>query len=352
MLSEATFPLESLDKLLAAADEGGIAREMVLGSAEPQGGGLRFEELAAAYETAARLTGDDAFGLHVGERTAARMYGLPGYLLAHARTLGDALENMVEFQRLWSQAAGFHVERDRGAVRLRYWHGGCVPAEARRQESEQMLSAMIGILRDALGERISPLEVRFEHRLPADITEHVRIFGCRLAFEGGATELALPAALLQRPLPNADPALAGLVRRQAEAELGSALIEEPFLRRLRLLAGAAVAGLGDTSLEGLAAAMRTGPRTLQRRLKELGLSHRALVEAERMALARRLLADPRQTLGSIAFRLGYSQPSAFHRAFRRHSGVTPQHYRTTSPPPHPSSASARMKRSAEASQCP
>ena len=71
MLSEATFPLESLDKLLAAAEERGVRREMVLGSAESRGGGLRFQELAAAYEAAAHLTGDDAFGLHVGERTAA-----------------------------------------------------------------------------------------------------------------------------------------------------------------------------------------------------------------------------------------------------------------------------------------
>jgi AraC-like DNA-binding protein len=333
MTSDPTLPFESLEKLLQAAEERGVGREALLAasglSAAGMRAGLRFHELAAVYEHAARLTGDDAFGLHVGERTTARMYGLPGYLLVNARTLGEALKNMIAFQRLWSQAAAFHVEPESGGgVRLRYWHAGLVPAEGRRQESEQMLSAIVEIVREALAERISPLEVRFEHAAPAQTAEHARIFGCRLRFGAAATEVVLPRALVERQLPKADPALGAFVRRQAEAELAAAPSGEPFLQSLQLLVRAAILGSGDTTLAGLAAAVGTGPRTLQRRLNEQGLTHRGLIERERVEIARRLLADSRQTLGAIAFRLGYSQPSAFHRAFRRSAGMTPGEYRS------------------------
>ena len=326
-----SLPMDTLEKVLAAAEREGVSRSCLAAEAGIRLGGdssgVRFEDLAAAYEAAARLTGNAAFGLHLGERTASRMYGLLGYLLANSLTLGEALTNLVSYQGLWSRSAGFELDVRGGGVRLRYWNSGGVPPEQRRQESEQMLSALITFIRSVVNVPVFPAEVRFEHSAPVATPEHERIFGCRLFFGAATTELTLAADRLGLPIPEADPDLARLLKRQAEADLGDSLSEEPFLRRVQSLAGAAILSSGDVSLSGLAAAAGMGQRTLQRRLQREGLTVRSLVDQTRLALARRLLGEGRLPLAQIAFRLGYSQTSAFHRAFRRQTGLTPQQSR-------------------------
>lgn len=333
------FPPQTLEKVLAAAEAAGIARERLAAEAgidlAGAAAGIGVAALARVYEAAARLTGDSAFGLHLGERTAPRSYGLLGHLVANSRTLGEAMSNLESYQGLWSQAAGFGLEFGRGRLRLRYWQGEGPHPEQRRQECEQMLCALITAIRSAVGVPVTPSEVRFEHSAPADSSEHSRIFGCRILFGATTTEMTLESVLLDLPIPEADAGLARLVRNQAEIELGRSLGEAPWLQRLQSLAGAAIMGSGDLSLTAMAGAIGVGPRTLQRRLRLRGRTWRALVDEIRVALARRLLEERRLSLAEIAFRLGYSQPSAFHRAFRRQFGMTPQAYRRSVGPVSP-----------------
>jgi AraC-like DNA-binding protein len=190
-----------------------------------------------------------------------------------------------------------------------------------------MLCALVTAIRSAVGARLIPAEVRFEHEAPADLSEHKRIFGCRILFGAAATELVLPGDLLGLPIPEADAGLARLVRTEAEIRLGRNFGEAPWPRRLRSLAGAAIMGSGDLSLPAVAKAAGIGPRTLQRRLRLEGLTWRSLVDEVRVALACRLLEERRLSIAEIAFRLGYSRSSAFHRAFRRQTGTTPRAFR-------------------------
>jgi AraC-like DNA-binding protein len=73
------------------------------------------------------------------------------------------------------------------------------------------------------------------------------------------------------------------------------------------------------------------PRTLQRRLAEAGTSFVAELERHRARRAREMLAEGRLSVGEIAFALGYSEPSTFHRAFRRWTGTTPAEFRREAP---------------------
>jgi len=324
-----SLPIEAAEKALAAAEENGVPRRLLLGAAgiaEPAAL-LSFASLCALYEAGARLTGDDAFGLHVGERASPRMYGRLGYVAANCRTLGEALASVAEFQPLWSQAVGVELRRRRDGVSVRYWHRGGIDPEDRRQESEQMLATLLAFARGAAGMPLCPSEVRFEHGAPSDLREHRRIFGVPIVFRAPATELLLPTAALALPLPQADFILGAMIKEQAQTALVEQARREPFLDALRAKLRTAILGTHDLSLHDLAASMRIGPRTLQRRLRERGLSFRAVVDEARIELAKGLLADAELALGQIAFRLGYSQTSAFHRAFRRHAGTTPLSFR-------------------------
>ena len=84
---------------------------------------------------------------------------------------------------------------------------------------------------------------------------------------------------------------------------------------------------GVPSLAELASALGTSERTLRRRLGEHGWSYRALLDATRMDLARCYVRDRGLPLAEVAFLLGFSEPSAFHRAFKRWAGMTPREFR-------------------------
>lgn len=190
-----------------------------------------------------------------------------------------------------------------------------------------MLAALLAFVRQAVGIALNPTQVRFEHRAPADLGEHRRIFGAPIRFRAAATEIVFAAAALALPIPEADATLARLMREQAQSALAEEMRREPFPDRLRDRLKAAILAAHPISLANLAAWMGIGPRSLQRRLRRHGLTFRAVADEARIALARELLAEPGLALGRIAFRLGYSQTSAFHRAFRRYAGTTPGAFR-------------------------
>lgn len=324
-----TLPAQAAEKALAAAEEAGVPRPRLLAAAEAGklGTALSFETLCAIYEQAARLTGDDAFGLHVGERTSPRMYGRLGYIAANSGNLAEALASVAEYQRVWTEAAGVDLRHRGDAVSLLYWHRGGIAPERRRQESEQMLSALLAFARWAVEGALHPKEVRFEHRAPADVREHARIFGGPIVFGARAAEIVFSAESLALPIPRADGILGAMMREQAAPALAERLRREPFLDQLRDRLRATIARSQEVSLADLARAAGIGPRTLQRRLRQRGLTFRAMADEARIELAKSLLVEPDLALGQIAFRLGHSQTSAFHRKFRRLTGTSPGEFR-------------------------
>ena len=84
---------------------------------------------------------------------------------------------------------------------------------------------------------------------------------------------------------------------------------------------------GVPTLEQVAKRLATSERTLRRRLEEGGTSFRNLLDETRAELARSYVRDRRLPLTEVAFLLGFSEPSAFHRAFKRWTDTTPSAWR-------------------------
>ena len=117
------------------------------------------------------------------------------------------------------------------------------------------------------------------------------------------------------------------MERHAEALLAKlpSLTDSVVDRVQRVLSG--VLGEGDASLGAVARKLRMSERTLQRKLAEESASYDALLDAMRHELAVRYLADRKIAIAEVAYLLGYSEPSPFHRAFKRWTGVTPSEAR-------------------------
>jgi AraC-like DNA-binding protein len=276
-----------------------------------------------------QLSGDDCLGLHLGEAVRPGYYGVLGYLIMSCATLADALHRQARYAALVGNLG--HVEladeppRD-GLEPLVAHSWQPLLAQQQRQLSEETLAAWVTFGHWISGLDIPPTEVRFQHAAPADTSEHRRIFRCPVLFGQADNALVFPRRLLNTPLGQADAQVRLMLDAYAERLLGEIQQGHSVLDRARLeLARQLPEAAAD--LSRISARLALSPRTLQRRLREAGLSFNQLVDETRQQLVLHYLRDPALELAEIAFLVGFSEPGSLARAFRRWTGQSPGEYR-------------------------
>jgi len=165
-------------------------------------------------------------------------------------------------------------------------------------------------------------QVRLTRPPPARPTRHAALLGAPVTFGCKVSALRFPAPVWRAALPSADAGLLAILRQLAEhAGLGGAREDDLVVRvrsRMRLLLPD-----GRASAAEVAGALGVSERTLHRRLQAAGASFRSILESFREAEAERLIGAGRLPLGEVALRLGFSDQTAWNRAFRRWKGMSP-----------------------------
>ena len=184
---------------------------------------------------------------------------------------------------------------------------------------------MIANLRAMTGQPdLQPTRINFVCAAPLSTQEYQQFVQCPIAFDQPQLELHFPVDYLRLSVTNSDPALKQLLEQQAQTLLSVLPQQVDFFDRLQQAMVKSVQG-GEPTLETVARSLAMSRRTLHRRLQERGLVFKELLKAIRYQLARQYLAERHLTLAEIALLLGYSEQSAFSRAFRHWSGTTPLH---------------------------
>jgi AraC-like DNA-binding protein len=289
------------------------------------GGRIPLRRLVMLYETAARLTREQAFGLRVAAKTELRAFDVMGYIVTNSATLEDALNNAVRYFPLWTDGAAFRTESDRSALRFILEYSDPGIAECRHDcEMTLLMASKIGRLpgRCHIGLR----EVHFQHSAPNDTSEHRRLFGTSVCFRMPTNQLIFDKAALGFSVNHADHGLCDVLIRYAKDLLANtgprlSLADRTHMALRRSLLS------GDAQLTTVARNIGMGARTLQRQLRAQGTSFRELLGKLRRELAEQYLQDSEMNLSEIAYLLCYAQPSEFHRAFRTWMGTTPKRYR-------------------------
>ncbi len=279
---------------------------------------------AELFDRAAALLKDPALGLHVGERIRPGHYGVLGYVTMNCATLAEALQALQRYQRLVIDLGPVELAQS-GADIVLTWR----PDTERpfRQLAEFNLAGLITFARWISGRAGSPRRIDFNYAAPKDLAEHKRVFGCELKFDQPCYRLHLSADWLGAKLIQPDPEMHALMLRLAEKQMFSLTQgSDDVLAKARGLVAQQLAR-GGAELPAIAGQLALSPRSLQRRLQESDLSFSALVDEVRRELAERYLADATLELADVAFLLGFSEQSAFNRAFRRWTGKTPQQWR-------------------------
>nr|WP_064493777.1 AraC family transcriptional regulator [Pseudomonas chengduensis] len=325
-----------LQGLIEHLQRQGVAADALLAHAQlsPEALSQRDQRIAAsAYLTllgeGVRLTGDPNLGLHLGESVRPGYYGVLGYLIMSCATLADALHRQARYASLVGSLGLVVLDDeparpDSGPLVAHSWQP--LLAQQQRQLSEETLAGWVSFGRWISGLDIAPTEVRFQHPAPADTSEHARIFRCPVLFDQPDNALIFPKRLLAAPLNQADAQVRGMLDAYADRLLAELNQGNSVLDRARLELARQLPEQGP-DLEAIAAALALSPRTLQRRLREGGLSFSQLVDETRQQLVLHYLRDSSLELAEIAFLVGFSEPGSLARAFRRWTGTSPGEYR-------------------------
>jgi AraC-like DNA-binding protein len=288
--------------------------------------GLSLASYCGLFEEAARQTRHDNLGLWFGNQFRPRDLGMLGYAAVCSPSLASALRNLVELFDYHQQGSTMRLCRRGGMLALEYQiHDGRILS--RRQDAELSLGMFLNIFREAHGPAWSPLEVHFEHPEPLEPKEHEKAFDAPVYFGQPSNALLFDAGVLEARMPGADLRLLAIVQTcliNLRANRGDAPVPllETVRNHLRRRLPDGCPGIAEVAPE-----LGVSVATLKRLLAAEGTDFRRLIEDVREELALLYLRQAHLSLSEIAFLLGYSDLSAFSRAFRRWQGVCPRTFR-------------------------
>ncbi len=278
---------------------------------------------------------DPDFGLHLAEMSVAAQPALPWHLVRASSTLAEGILRLVAAWRVFNDLHPPELvfpdvddPSSHGVLRMRTKN---TPYPVPRHAAEYAFAWFVIASQRATGIDVRPVHMTFEHSRPESIKEHERIFGCEIDFDADATGIVYSRTALELPTKEADPDLVTLLERHAEALLAKLPRHEGFPARVRA-AMTPLLSTGDAvTIDRVAAAMGSSARSVQRHLRDENTTFQRVLDDLRREVAIEYLNDRSRSIAEVALLLGFSDQTAFHRAFVRWTGRTPGEVRKGTP---------------------
>lgn len=330
LTSEASVSLSWVNTVLTAAQRHGLTVEQLLAHADLNASQLEqtrwpIDDITRLWRAAAELTDDPGFGLKAGQLVGPASFNVVSFILQSSSTLRDAIAMVQQFQRLISDGGRFQILAADEKSWLIY-HPQQGELAFSPHQLEAVLSAVVTFSRWVLDESVHPTRVQFVHSQLGPLALYQQVFQTQVAFNQAFSGLQLDNALLDRPLPQADAQLATLHREYAAARLAALSTAPDFQAQVReWLANRLAQGVPPRTQA--AQHFRLSERVFARRLQAQGFSYTQLIDAVRKDRACAMVAEKNNAFVSIAHVLGFSEASAFNRAFKRWTGCSPGDWR-------------------------
>lgn len=332
MFTADTHRAQRISRLLKAAQARGLDRGRLLRQIEVSEDQIRDPDSRVPAEKTLRLwrsianqLTDPDLGLEVGSTFEVREGGVVGYAMLHSDTLLGALRRIVRFAKLLNQRAELALEDLGDRWRLQALHHPLLPEF--RQPIDEGIAGLMTAFQEIVGREISAAGLYFDYAKPEDTSVHRRLLGSALHFGASTAAIELWNRDVRAPIVGADEGLTPYLDELAQVHLDALPEVDSYSARLRQTLWPHLSE-GLPTIQEIAAEMAVSSRSLQRRLREEGTSFAEIVDGLRHDKARLLLRDPNLAIYEVGYLLGYSDPSAFHRAFRRWEGTSPSRFRT------------------------
>jgi AraC-like DNA-binding protein len=299
---------------------------------------LRLEliDYCRLFDLSANETGDDFFGARFGQHFTPEHFSAVGRLVVTAPTVRDALTALARNYRWIQENSRMEFTVHRSFAALEYQICDARIAH-KHQDAELTIAAVCGLIRHFLGAGWQPLETHFEHARGGARRDYQSVFGDTF-FDQGTNSILIDGTVLDLPMPGrngrAFAEMQALINHQLALTDGAAGLRTDRDSRLGLIAHVVESQCksGDVSIGAVANRLGLTVHALRRQLKECNVAFDEFVLSVRQSAALRLAESSNYDLTTIALMLGYSDLSAFSRAFKRWHGRSPSAWRNQSSP--------------------
>ncbi len=248
-----------------------------------------------------------------------------GYLIYTSASVGQSLERFITYRTLWADGEDFWLEARGDSSVCIGWRGMGASRRAHACLCDLIVSDLILGTQSLIERSLEVESIHFCYPEPADLSLHHACFGpnTRLVFDAPWLTITLPKSSLELTMPRADERLHNYFEKLARVRVASRLHATHTHRAAaqRLITRALAAG-HMPDIETIALQMNASPRTLQRWLRDEGVTFRALCDQVRQDLALNYLLEG-LSVQEVSWLLDFSEPRAFHRAFKRWTSTSP-----------------------------
>jgi AraC-like DNA-binding protein len=280
---------------------------------------LGFEEFIQLHNRVANEFQEPTLGLQLGACVHPSHFGALGYAFLASSSLRTAYYRSQRFLRMVHGRLVARINESPGQMRLAWDLTSPVPFA--HQFAESRLAAALTLGRMNFGNELKPLDVSLSRKPPDDATPWERFFGCPVRFGGKDDFITFAEKDVKRVLTASNREFVRLHEEAAERHLRS-MDQSGLVYRAKAVLVQELP-TGRVTEEALAERLNMTQRTLQRRLREEGETFRSLLTRVRQNLAKHYVQEPGYRITEIAFLLGFSDSSAFSRAYRGWFGESP-----------------------------
>ncbi|MBB4863304.1 AraC-like DNA-binding protein [Pseudomonas nitritireducens] len=312
-----TITVHYAQGILQAAQRLGlpVPAELQAHSLEPR---IPLQQQDAFWESICAASGDPLLGLRLGSALQVGHLDMVGALLMSCEHYGEALDALLEYYPIIAEGSEFQREQDADRVRLVYRPSYVVRREER---VEAALASLVHLTRWITGDRVQPQRLALSHAARGEASRYLEWLQCPVDFACNENALSFAVTDLDVPLIQANALMREHLRALADAQLERLGAQSLAARVQQLLRQNPRWGK-----EKVAEQLELSGRHLNRKLADEGTSFKLLREQVLHGMAEQLLRESAR-LGEVAERLGFSDESAFAKAFRRWSGMTPGQFR-------------------------
>lgn len=282
------------------------------------------EEFLTAHELLDDQLGP-GFGVRVGQQMVIEDYGVLGLSWRTCSRVGEIFERSERFFKLLSNTFVWQIQKE-GDISHVILH-----REARRRgmelSTEASLSATVVVLQAMSEQQILPVKVSFKHKTPKQLISFHEAFKCPILFNQPQYAISYKTQDLNLRTAKADASINSYLLQQVDEKTNGIKIPgSKLVRDVESLIKDALP-TGIPSIHHIADLTAMSNRTLTRRLSETGITYRDLIKKTQESIAKDMLRNTSQSLGEIAFLTGFSEQSAFNRAFKKWTNQTPSEFR-------------------------
>lgn len=263
-----------------------------------------------------------AIGLQMGAKSDPYNRGIVGLIFTASANLERAVENKIRYTKILADHISLEFEKSGDEFSITY---SILEGYFHSYEIERVFAGFLNWVRTFIGQKINPIRLGFQYTEPSHCDAYKKHFQCPMLFDQAKNTITLPLAILSHENSQHNEYLYNILKEHAEAVLSKVDVPVNFVDNVRgMIAGRLCHG--NFSVEEIAASLKMGKRTLNRKLSDEGATYQSILDGIRKEMAISYLEQGECSVQTIPFLLGYSDGRGFLRAFKRWTGCSPKQY--------------------------